>query len=180
MPLSVQLAEFTVNAAGSKSQLNWSTSAEISNTGFAIERSTDGINWQQIGFVSSKAIGNNSSQQLSYIWYDNNPLNGINYYRLKQIDINGNSNYSDIKTININNDNKISVQPNPVTDKLYIITNNWSDIKEIKLLDATGRMIYQISNARDGINMNSLATGMYMLQIIKTNSDIQTEKIIKK
>jgi len=177
--LSVQLITFTANASAGKSYLEWQTAQEENNAGFAIERSSDGINWHQINFIASKAV-NNSQQNLSYSCYDNNPLSGLNYYRLKQIDIDGNINYSIVQHVEFAvNSDKIAVFPNPVDDRLYIITNDRNNIKQIKLADAAGKVVYINSTEKDGINMRNYIPGVYILQITKANGEMQTKKIIK-
>jgi len=84
--LPVNLIEFKVAQKSSTAVLHWSTASEQNNKGFAVERSSDATNWKQIAFVAGK---NNSSAVNNYSATDFAPSNGVNYYRLKQIDFDG-------------------------------------------------------------------------------------------
>src|SRR5690606_18361945 len=116
--LPVSLSSFTASiGANGQSKLIWSTSSESNNKGFDILRSTDGANFEVIGSVSSKALNGNSNETLLYEYVDANPANGTNYYRLKQIDLNGASSLSEIKSVNyMLSAADVSIYPNPATD----------------------------------------------------------------
>lgn len=94
--LPVKLAGFSGFAGLTGNNLSWVAEQETDNTGFEIERSTDGVHFIKIGFVSSK--GNSSSRQ-EYSYADEVAVSGTAYYRLKQLDVNGNITYSDIVII---------------------------------------------------------------------------------
>lgn len=108
----VELILFTGFYDNEKIILNWSTATEINNHGFEIQKSKDKENWQSIGFVNG--VGN-STEYHDYSYIDNTNLYKTNYYRLKQIDYNGNYEYSDIIKVSIILDNFQLFQnyPNP-------------------------------------------------------------------
>jgi hypothetical protein len=97
--LPVELISFTGEWTGKAVVLNWSTATEIDNFGFTIMKSTDQENWKEIGFI--KGNGNSTSPK-HYEYIDNSPFESKKlYYRLKQNDINGNSELSDIIEIDV-------------------------------------------------------------------------------
>lgn len=181
-PLPVKYISFTGVSINNSSVLNWITASETNNKEFAIERSFDGSNFEIIGKV--KGNGNVSTTS-NYTFID--ALNNVSktstiFYRLKQIDFDGQFDYS--KTIQINNDSKLIVElsPNPVNDKLNIVTNaNTNQVVEI--LDVNGKVyVSQEINAAlaDGVEINtsSLNRGIYLIKLTNQN-EVYTKKIIK-
>ncbi len=178
-PLPVVLGAFTATIAGSEVKLDWTTYTEKNNKGFAVERSNDSRQWQEIGFVPSSATEGNSNEQLDYTAYDGAPLAGISFYRLKQTDLDNKITYSEIKKVAFGKDNAISIYPNPATDMLHIIANDWSKITEVRILDINGKMVFQASEARNGIALSKLARGTYVLQVEQSNGNVTNFKIAK-
>lgn len=86
-PLPVVLTDFGCNSTDTGIILNWTTQSELNNWKFEVQRTNDLLNWETIGTVYSQTP--NSSQTQLYSFIDHFPLNGTNYYRLKQIDFNG-------------------------------------------------------------------------------------------
>ncbi|MBP6672018.1 MAG: T9SS type A sorting domain-containing protein [Bacteroidetes bacterium] len=95
----VELTGFTVQSISGGIRLNWSTQSEVNNYGFEIERrlvQEDHPHWTKIGFVEGHGM---SHTRLQYEFFDKNVVNGTYAYRLKQIDRNGTSTYSDVVTL---------------------------------------------------------------------------------
>ena len=103
--LPVKLEYFSAYKYGNMSLLKWSTASEINNDYFDIERSPDCINWESISKISS--LSGNSINELDYQYTDSHPLNDINYYRLKQVDVDGEFEYSPIVDVDFNTMNNI-------------------------------------------------------------------------
>ena len=118
----VSLLYFNVTKRNRSAELSWATASESNNAGFSIERSNDATAWATIGFEKSKAANGNSNQLLEYSFTDAAPGEGINYYRFKQTDIDGNFKYSPVKAVTFAGAGlpAIKIYPNPVQDKLYI------------------------------------------------------------
>lgn len=180
LPLPIEMGDFTVVAENKSAVLNWNTLSENNNKGFEIERSADSKNWVTIGFENSKAVAGNSAENLSYTTIDQQPMNGINAYRLKQIDLNGNAIYSVIRQVKFNMASTIQLYPNPTTDFVNIQTSDWTTIAEVRLSDADGRLLYQNKDASKSISMNGLSPATYLLLIIKTDGTVTSFKVIKK
>src|SRR5690606_22677002 len=127
-PISVDVAtpvtlyDFNVKRDGGNAVLSWATASENLNKGFFIERSQDSKTFSEIGFVSTKAQNNTSSQKLSYTFLDNEPAGGENFYRLKQVDLDGKTTYSEVKSLIFGESvDAITIYPNPVKDQFNII-----------------------------------------------------------
>lgn len=178
--LPIEMGAFNVIAENGSAKLNWTTLSETNNKGFEVERSIDGEKWSTIGFVGSRSKNNNSSQPLNYSFNDESPEYAvINYYRLKQIDIDGKQVYSDIRFIKIEASSFVKLSPNPVHDMLLIKISDWRQVKEIDVMDNAGRVMYSARENKQQIDMSTFATGIYFLRITKTNGTIHVEKIVK-
>ena len=173
--LPVTITSFRGETAGSINKLYWSTSTEINNYGFELERSADGINYSKITFVATKANGGNSTSQLSYNFDDIKPLPGINYYRLKQIDKNGKFSYSGVVTLSrrLTEITLSKVFPNPATTELnVVITSPRAEKLTIIVTDLRGKVVMQTSTNvvlgenQQQLNVAKLAGGTYMVKVI--------------
>ncbi len=171
----VEMTSFTGRKVERGTELNWETSSEINNAGFDIERSTNGSDWSQIGFVSGNG---NSNRLLQYSYLDENPLEGTNFYRLKQNDFDGNFEYSDIVSLNYREDkNEISFYPNPVEDVLYISSNQNSENLEFQLVDINGKVLWSKKGDVKEISFENFSSGVYFLNIVSPSNRI-TKKIV--
>lgn len=178
-PLAVSVASFNARAAGGKAYLHWTTHTESHSNGFDVERSTDGRQWQKIGFAGSLAPQGHSNTPLAYFFTDAMPASGINQYRLKHLETTGRYSYSEVRMLRFGTDSKVSVVPNPVKGRLYLVGNDQAQISHAVLSDAAGRVLRQNIPVQDGIDMSDLTPGMYLLQIVLRDGQVQTEKIIK-
>jgi hypothetical protein len=99
-PLPVSLTDFTASVIQSKNvQLDWTTASESNNKGFDVERSADASKWLTVGYVAGSG---NSSTYKNYSYTDRNVPTGKYFYRLKQVDLDGKFNYSNILSVDIN------------------------------------------------------------------------------
>lgn len=179
-PLPVTLLSFSADLVNNEVRLNWRTAMEQYNKGFAIERSADSKSWNEIGFQVTLAPDGNSNTELSYHYTDNQPIQGFNYYRLKQTDIDGKSVYSGIQQIYVNlQDESLVIYPNPASDKIYFKVKDWSSIKEVQITDMNGRLIQRSNKADQGLTLN-MPAGMYHVQIIYTSGMVTTHKFSKR
>lgn len=180
-PLPVKLISFDVFKMGNVAELIWATASEQNNKGFDIERSIDGHSWSKIGFVNSLAGNGNSDARLDYKFVDNVPAKNQNYYRLKQVDIDGNHEYSRVRTVWFNEANKITVYPNPVRGNLVI--TGLKGLTDIRLLNAQGQTVKIIpANAATTtlVDMSGLASGIYIIRTMDDTGKSTSYKIIKK
>lgn len=123
--LPVQWSSFTATKMNNNVLLKWITASEINNAGFKVERSIGQNIWDSIGYVKAQSNHGNSSYEIDYHFVDENPKNGVNYYRLKQIDLDGKSTASLIRSVQFADgiiSKTIKVYPNPA--KNYILVEN--------------------------------------------------------
>ena len=175
--LPVKLNSFSVQKANASTQLDWSTEQEINSNYFSVERSADGRSWNSILRVS--AAGNSSTVK-NYRTFDNAPLTGINYYRLKQFDLDGKYEYSIVKSISFNNAYSISVAPNPAKDFINIsATKNQNVVLDIQLTDVSGQVLRRIQSSQNVIKISTagMAKGLYFIKV-KDADVVQTQRII--
>lgn len=174
--LPVDFASFKGERKGTENVLSWTTVTEINNAGFELQRSADGINFSTLTFVDSKASGGNSTQALNYSFNDVKPLSGSGYYRLKQVDKDGKSSFSEIVVIKGLKPTKlelVSIYPNPVINTLKVnIAAAKADKVTFVVSDITGKaIITQTMNVISGDNtlqldVNNLAKGTYTIKAI--------------
>lgn len=180
-PLPVDLLRFIAKKGiGNTVALEWSTASEQNSAFFIIERSKDGSNYAEIGKLEA---GNQPSTIQHYLFNDVKPVDGINYYRLKQVDKDGRFKYSGVVEVLIESQRKYRIYPNPAIN--FSTVKLLSDMKNLslQLTDVAGRMLYQknLPNANAGqeiqIPVQQLRKGLYFVSII-TNTERFTEKIV--
>lgn len=179
--LTVEFLEFTALAQKNSVDLEWLTASEIDNKGFEVERSKDAKEWETLTFVK----GNGTSNEINrYDFTDKIPLKGLNYYRLKQIDIDGTSSYSELETV-VFADKNIAVQswPNPVQNTLHYIVHadENDDLYEAKLYNLIGVELFNLeteAEAEQTIDLSGLPAGNYYLRVT-TRTDQYIQQIIK-
>jgi uncharacterized repeat protein (TIGR03803 family) len=167
--LPVTWLSFTAQTLNQSVELNWQTAREQENDHFEIERSATGNSYHTIGSVPGSM---NATSTKSYAFTDNDPLTGISYYRIKQVDLNGQSSYSRIAQVKFTGKTNITIGPNPVNDRLYIQSGS-EKITAVQITDAMGRMVLQKRSAGNSTSISvpvqSLPGGLYWLQIHTTH-----------
>jgi hypothetical protein len=185
IPVPVELIYFEAKAIDNKVvRLDWETASEINNSGFQIERSVDGIEFSKIGWVD----GNGTSfNQNSYQYLDNQVnINQRYYYRLKQIDIDGTSDYSSIKTAILSSkEGNVFVYPNPASDRITINTDEAllekNDIA-FYLINSLGQVlsVSSINSAQTTVSVQHLPSGVYFYRVVSNQEIIKSDKLIVK
>lgn len=161
----VTWGEFTAEKVGSTGLLKWTTLTEINANHFDIERSNDGINYMVIGNVKAKG---NSSQANDYTYTDAKPMEGVNYYRLREVDNDGKYSYSEVKSLTFGSgDNMIKIAPNPATDKVNITVPGNNKTLTISIVNSQGRKVKSFTMNGEFIqkSISDLASGVYYIRI---------------
>ena len=180
-PLPVELIDFNARSMSNEVKLSWTTANEINNDYFTIERSADGRTFEAIAMIN----GNGNSTEISkYTHMDKNPKRGMNYYRLKQTDFDGQYSYSDLKTVKFGSDATIKVYPTAVAEELTIETgDDLGDDLTIVIRDLAGRdyQSFVIPNKSNKVQLllNDLTPGNYFVVIYNNHTLVKTQKIIK-
>jgi hypothetical protein len=172
--LPLKWLSFTAQKQSETVLLQWRTTSETGTKNFLVEHSTGGINWQQLG--SLQAAGNSDNVH-SYSYTHDAPAVGINYYRIRQMDIDGNYTYSEIRSITVNNnDQPFKVLGNPLVNGELRVQISQPDNQQLKLFTSDGRLIWakQFAVGIYSINVNQLLKGTYILQ-----SDNYSERILR-
>jgi len=182
--LPVELISFKVEIQNTFAILKWSTSSEINNYGFEVQRKKigDKSDYVNISFLSGK---NNSNVKREYFFVDKNLSNGTYIYRLKQIDCDGNFSFYESYPIEIKNQTPLIIDayPNPFNFATTIkFSASDKVIDKIDLYDSNGRKIRTIlenfildGNKDIRLNLDGLASGFYYLR-----AEIEGERIVKK
>lgn len=189
--IPVELTSFSAYVDNGAVILNWRTSTETNNFGFQVERSDDGVTFDQIGFVPGFGT---TTEAKTYSYRDTALTSKENYYRLKQLDLNGNHSYSNIIKVNLNPPGKFVLRqnyPNPFNSQT-LINFELSNTAEVQLLiyDTNGRLVKSLIKGEtrnegsyqvkwDGTNDQgkNLSSGVYFYKLIVGNF-IETKSMI--
>jgi hypothetical protein len=172
-PLPVLLSELRAQPQGQSVKLTWKTLTETNSKGFEIQRSANAAQWQDIGYV--QAAGNSTSER-NYAYLDAKPSNGVIYYRLKQIDLDGRLSFSNVVNTRFSATGVLTLSPNPATQFVEI---NGLEKGEVRVMDANGRvMINQAVNGNTNVNISGLTKGLYFFEVI-SGKEKTIKKIIK-
>ncbi|MCF2444427.1 T9SS type A sorting domain-containing protein [Dyadobacter sp. CY345] len=155
----VKLTFFSVKNNLSENLLTWKTTSETNNKGFQIERSVDAKTFENIGFVDG--LGDNLGDK-TYTFLDAKPYFKT-YYRLKQLDWNGKSEYSRIITVK-QDKTKLSVYPNPAKNEFFVSGLDREEAVEIR--DYEGRVVLeQKVNPAQPVRTGKLSNGLYLIKV---------------
>lgn len=140
--------------------LTWQTVNEVNNSHFNVLHSVDNKVWNTIEKINAKGLSNNT-----YTYRHAQPTLGSNYYKLQQVDINGDFSYSEIKNVDFNLSG-VKVYPNPVTELLEVQLNHVNE-KNYAIYNSMGVKVVQgvINNAYKAIDVSGLAHGVYTVSI---------------
>lgn len=162
--------------------LIWETAFESQNSHFEIQKSLDNRYWSEIGQVKGQGT---STENQEYLFVDKNPAQGLNYYRLKQVDFDGNYEYSNVISVDYRNGQSTKIFPNPIKDELNIqFDNELESAANIQIFNAAG-VVVSSENLPEftknyQINVNDIQPGLYWLEI-RTDEGrvISTHKFVK-
>lgn len=186
-PLPVIFSAFTATKQQQTAALSWTTVSERNNSGFNVERSLDGKEFNAIARIETKADGGYSDKTLSYFYTDKDPASGMNYYRLVQEDRDGNSIFSTIRALDFSNNSSFHCYPNPTEGQLAIEHNtDKQELLTFRLTDVMGRIVHQTEMYtvkgfnKTLIQLSTLTSGIYNLTISNNTGVIYHSKVAKK
>jgi hypothetical protein len=170
-PLPVKFGDIKGYTKGKGVQLEWNVYSEINVVQYEIERASDGVSFNTVGHVTASG----QDGELFYSWYDATPSAGNNYYRIRNVDIDGKSSYSSIVRVSLSNQQAgFSIYPNPATGNH--ISMQATDLQKgdykIEIFNTAGQQVYrkQFNHAGGTINQSielptALQTGIYTIQL---------------
>jgi len=177
-PLAVKLSEISATNVGNRNRVDWITASETAGDRFELERSADGRNFSLLSAINVKG------QASTYSYWDEKPVVGVNYYRLKMMDAAGSFTYSDIVTAKVAGSGAFAVEayPNPVSEMLTVkVYGATGDNPIVSISDVTGKVVKMVTvtNNEVTVNMSGLAQGLYLVKYTD-NSHTETMKVNKR
>jgi trimeric autotransporter adhesin len=183
--LPFDLITFTAKAVNENAKLQWVVSNEQNIISYSVERSTDGVNFEEAGTVT--AAGNQQQQTYHFTDFNAARLASVVYYRIRSNEFTGTGRYTNTLSVNfiITTVASVSVKPNPVVNKTNLLIDAVADeLVQIKLIDNTGRIIkvmnVMIVKGKNTVvlDLSSLQTGLYYVDVNGQFINEQT-KLIK-
>lgn len=181
-PLPIELTAFRAEAIDARTaKLTFSTATERNNHYFAVERSQDGARYETIGQV--QGAGNSSVQQ-DYSYLDQHPAKGLNFYRLQQVDFDGQFAYSPVVTLTFGQSGVLHLAPQPVVDQMRVqLEQPVAQDSPWEVYDFAGRLlqsgILEAESAEFRIPTTSLTEGSYVLRLLN-GATVLTQQFQKK
>ncbi|MFY0672678.1 MAG: T9SS type A sorting domain-containing protein [Bacteroidia bacterium] len=186
-PLPVDWTHFDANAIEGKVELNWGTATETNNEYFQVQRSIDLNEWENLERLEGAGT---TLEPQEYIAYDNSPINGIAYYRVKQTDFDGTTDYTQVRQVDLSgalssNIEILSAYPNPFIDQVFIdvMVPNSGDYT-FELLNSSGvvlseasETIYNSSYQKVFSNLGSYKPGVYFVRVRNEQQSVITRVI---
>ncbi len=178
-PLPVTWLYFTGYNRDSYNQLEWATASEFNNDGYEVQRSANGKEFVKIGYVKGKGTVTTLSH---YSFIDNQPESPVNYYRLKQIDFNGQASFSSVIVIRNTKDTRVELLNSVFRDNIYLFVPGDNSRLKTRLFDTGGRKMFEQEitsrNNHAEVHLPPFASGIYYLQVISGEKST-TFRVIK-
>lgn len=175
--LAVELLDFSAIATTSGVVLRWETANEENNSHFIIERSIDGQEFESIGEVASQGKSG------MYQYQDLKATEGVNYYRLTQVDFSGQQVETQVLSVEIANVVALSVFPNPVGEELNVSLPAYNTATVIEIYDAMGNLVKHqmvaVQTLLTNLDVETLPSGNYILRLVN-GDEVHTQRFIKK
>ncbi|GJQ63062.1 MAG: hypothetical protein SCALA702_21150 [Melioribacteraceae bacterium] len=188
-PIPVELSSFAANVVGETIQLAWETATETNNKGFEVERSEDGESFTKVGYMDGNGT---TSEKQSYTFTDHHAVSGTYYYRLRQVDFDGTSSYSDAVEVDfVPTEYSLGQNyPNPFNPSTRIkfavpvdskVTVTLYNMLGQKVKDVVSRS-YSVGLHKVDFNAGELSSGMYIYSITALGVDgsnfVDTKKMM--
>lgn len=180
--LPINLVSFFGKQENNFVALQWQTASEINNHFMAVERSNDGARFHEIGRVNGAGTTNEIQ---NYNFIDELPLPGLNYYRLRQVDFDGATDYSKVVVVDFRESDKIlDVRPTETADWITIgLQDSNSNERTLQVFDLAGRRLYEVILAAEEssleLNVANYPVGQYIVRLLN-GGDIQTNRFFKR
>jgi hypothetical protein len=177
--LSVTLTSFISNCNGDSADINWTTSSEYNSSHYSLQNSRDGQNWVEVAEIQSSGTTN----QTTNYSYQGKLFGGISYYRLVQVDFDGQFEIFGPISVNCETDiNNIRVYPNPSSNTISIqMMNQLDETMNLTILDFNGKIIFEktiSTQVIEQIDLKDYMNGVYTF-IFSSINQTYTTKIIK-
>lgn len=179
--LPVELVSFYGSLNNCNTDLVWETASELNNDYFSVQKSINGIEWDEIAQV--KGSGNSSTPQ-TYNYTDVQSNTGIIYYRLVQYDFDGRNDLSNVISVNGQGCDgfEFKLYPNPTYEFVNIELNQFKEKYQYTIYSSKGDMVRtsNLLNATQRIYVGDLASGAYLMNLVSDTKQISQPFIIQK
>lgn len=173
----VEFSSFTAKGMTDYNLLSWSTASEVNNDFFMVQHSLDGQNFEDLKYIQ----GNGTSSTEQYYRYEHStPAQSINYYRLKQVDYDGTTDYSDVVSVRINNESDFEIDVYPTVFNDIVNISSTSEVLggEVIIYTLSGQQVYNTTLIEEQVNLSSLNAGTYIIQF-KVGNIVSNHRLIK-
>lgn len=175
-PLPVTFTNITAKKAGTGVQVFWNVAGEKDVLRYEIERSFNGRDFTKIGEVGSTGSS-------GYMFADNQPVNGVSFYRVRNVDLDGKFTYTSIARLNLSKTIMLKAFPQPAQNTLTVEHGSVNGKGLLTLNTADGRTVYQTDIRSDVnqtvINLSSYKPGMYIVRFDNGSGEVETVKVVK-
>jgi hypothetical protein len=192
-PLPVELVSFDAKRSGTNALVTWQTASEKNSAGFDVEVAVDGVKFRKLAFVASQSA--NSTTAATYSYTDTEVgKTGVRYYRLRQVDLDGQYAYSPVRAVSFAGATdaavaSLSSYPSPFTNSdqaALVLQAPTAGTAQLQLTDLTGRTIVNCAvTTVAGIseiavpNASQLAIGTYLVKVTFATGEVKTLRIQK-
>jgi len=175
--LPVELTRFMATGYKDFNQINWTTLSETNSDYFTLQRSKNGQDWSDVTNVKAQGF---STSTTNYTFKDFKFYTGVTYYRLKQVDFNGDVYFSSAISVLQTNKQILSIFPNPVKDLLTVSISD-KRISKVELMSQTGKMLKIVDTNTNSltINLKGYHSGIYILKVTTFNGEVFYRRIVK-
>jgi len=180
-PLPISLLFFEAAKKGQEALLTWRTASEENNDYMAVERSSNGFDFREIGRVNGAG---NSTSFRDYNFTDSRPLKGINYYRLRQVDYDGTSEYHKIVALQFNDESgDVFLLPTAVADQFDVVFTAPLETKVLlEIYSLSGHLLLSESIASGSqtkvVHVADMHPGIYLVRL-GTGTAVITKRFVK-
>jgi hypothetical protein len=159
--LPVEFTAFTAELYNGSPLLRWSTASETNNARFVIERTTDGEVFEAVGEVAGAGT---TTQPRHYSYFDITAPAGVLYYRLRQIDFNGDYDFSQLRAVQVDAENKPALMISPVAEGVNYVLRSCEMVDLLEVWNASGQLIYRQQDAPATGNIPLHDNGLFLIR----------------
>lgn len=179
-PLPVELLDFSAKPIGAEVECTWATASEQDNDHFDVQRSRDGVTFTTIGEVAGAG---NSQTLRNYELIDRDPLIGLSYYRLAQVDLDGTVTESAMVAVERVGQSMLTFVPDPASDVVQVVVNDGHRLAQAVIFDVQGRAVRMIDTKNGELNgpipVHDLPSGVYTMRAVMTDGSTQEGRFMR-
>ncbi len=175
--LPVGYSAYNAQQIEGKNYINWTTESEINNDYFLLERSETGINWEVITGVEGQGT---TTTPHDYSYIDQRPFETGTYYRLKQVDTDGQSKYSNVLYVKTINESVLEMFPNPTSSGTFNLNVEATNLSDVRVIDTYGRTVEDFELEKSNtvkVSLGEEFKGIYLVQVTLKNGNVLRGKI---